>query len=124
MSPHPELGNTTYNDSRCVASPIWGMPGDIRAVTGQIDGIYLPSYVMISSQGRVNVINRIFNDSLKCADTGREILHQMQDVYPAYRLARKIRKAPEDVSDADLQNRLEKLGSDLDRIRAAYIKTS
>jgi hypothetical protein len=98
--------------------------GLLERIKGQIDGVYLPSFIKISGQGRANVINRIYDDSFSCAEAGRDILWQMTAEYPSYRLERKKRLAPDDKSDANLKNRMEKFTLDLDRIRATHKNAS
>lgn len=98
--------------------------GLLERIKGQIDGVYLPSYTIISQQGRANVISRIYEDANLGAKTGRAILDVMELEYSTYKLSRKIRKAPDLQSSAHLENRLEKLSLDLDRVRATHRKAS
>ncbi|OCP01756.1 MULTISPECIES: hypothetical protein [unclassified Ensifer] len=98
--------------------------GLLERIKGQIDGVYLPSYVKISGQGRANVLNRIYDDCYLSADAGRAILREMEISYPSYKFVRKKRKAPNNMSDAELKAKYDDFALDLDRVRATHAKTS
>ena len=98
--------------------------GLLERIKGQIDGVYLPSYINISGQGRANVINRIYDDARSCARSGEIILERMEHEYPGFRLKRKIRTTSAAASDASLKLRYDNLCLDLNRVRTAQGKSS
>ncbi|OAP38664.1 hypothetical protein ATC00_12230 [Sinorhizobium americanum] len=98
--------------------------GIMERIGTEIQGVYLPSFGVISENGRASVIDDIVDYAFECAQIGQSILLQMERTYPEYRLQRKKRKAPDRQSDADLQRRVVIFNLDLDRARTAHLKVS
>lgn len=94
--------------------------GIMDRISSEVAGVYLPSYPIISGEGRASVINDLFNHALECSTLGGDILSQMEGAYPSYRLRRKTRKAPDNMSGADLADRVKKFTLDLDRARTTH----
>lgn len=95
--------------------------GLFEKLQNQVEGIYLPSFVKISANGRESVIREIVETADQCAQVGRRILDEMEMDYPQYRLERTERLPSTIISsDTERAARLGQLKSDLDRINANH----
>lgn len=98
--------------------------GVMEKIRAEVNGVYLASYKTISADGRASVIDDIVEYSVECAELGQSILREMEQTYPVYRLKRKKRKAPEKISSADLEQKMQAFVLDLDRARSAHGRDS
>ncbi len=95
--------------------------GAMDRITREIEGIYLPSYKVISDEGRVACIEDIVAFTDACAVIGVSLLRDMEETYPYLHLKRKNKKATHaSASAADLEQRRIKLDLDLDRARSNH----
>lgn len=93
--------------------------GLLAKIGSEINGIYLPSYKIISGNGRCNVIVGLYDSCEECHKVGVDLLQKMAEEHPHLRLIRARRRHAHEPSDENLSARMHALSSDLDRARAS-----
>jgi len=95
--------------------------GLLEKLKNQVAGIYLPSFVLISPDGRANTIREIIQTADEIESVGRMVLDRLKSSYPHLDLSRTIRHKPtRGLTDEQLKDRFKVFGSDLDRVNAKH----
>lgn len=95
--------------------------GLLEKLKNQVAGIYLPSFVLISPEGRAATIREIIQTADEIESVGRTVLDRLKSSYKHLSLERTIRHKPtRGLTDAQLKTRAEILSSDLDRINTKH----
>lgn len=88
--------------------------GLIDKISATISGIYQPSYLQISADGRAQVIENLFRDCRVIRDIGAKILRKMESEYPQLALCREARLETQEQTAEELSQRLRQLEVDLE----------
>lgn len=95
--------------------------GLLEKLKNQVAGIYLPSFVLISPNGRASTIIEIMQTADEIESVGRAVLDRLKSSYTHLNLERTIRQQKtRGLSDAQLKTRAEILSSDLDRVNTKH----
>ncbi len=128
---HTEVYRSRIGELHAVASDGAGLSdlvgelvrfyGELEKVTQQIEGLMKPSFAHISTKGKVATIGTIYRSCEVCERIGTALLREMELRYAHLRLSRNNKgahmlRATGAGTTEDLENRLKKLSSDLDRV--------
>ncbi len=65
--------------------------GLLEKIRIQIEGVYLPSFTLISDNGRANVIHTLYATCQECEELGSELLQTLAREHPKLKLERENR---------------------------------
>ncbi|MEM8729793.1 MAG: hypothetical protein AAGF79_07725 [Pseudomonadota bacterium] len=94
--------------------------GDLEKIKAQIDGLQHESFRRISVKGRVGTMANMYDTIKGSAELGAAIIACMEVDYTHLQLKRRAPLARLILDNDELQERLQALESDLDRVRARH----
>ncbi len=95
--------------------------GLLEKLKNQVAGIYLPSFTLISRNGRAQTIREIIDIAEEIKDVGLDLLSELKSSYTDLKLERTIRRKQSAArSDEQPKANAETIHSDLDRVDAKH----